>query len=319
MEEKLLLQADAELTYSINTQLKEQLKWLIGMSRMVPGDMLPAAGDLADQLGINRNTVSLVYTQLKDEGIVSIQKGKGTQVLDGSRVEELMRKRKPMYELWERMVEEASENHLELRELAVAGMAFVQLFGNQASIKPTLLFIECKEHDHIFYRKEIARLSGATVQSFFLEQLPDSMAEFEKLLSQADAVVTTLNHSDEVHKLTGTRKTVLTIGATIDFSLLLEIAKLSSGSKVGFVCLGQKGGQWMAQRVKEAGVQHIEYSALGTNNPQALERFADGADKIYASSAVYDEVKSLAPDKTVHFPLILEKSSENLLKDFLKI
>ncbi|MGM0883233.1 MAG: GntR family transcriptional regulator [Bacillota bacterium] len=317
MEEKLLLQADAELTYSINTQLKEQLKWLIGIRRMVPGDMLPAAGDLADQLGINRNTVSLVYTQLKDEGIVSIQKGKGTQVLKGPSVEELIRKRKPMYELWERMVEEASEN-LDFRELAVAGMAFVQLFRNKTNVKPTLLFIECKEHDHIFYRKEISRLSGATVQSFFLEQLPDSMADFEKLLSQADAVVTTLNHSDEVHELTGTRKRVLTIGATIDFPLLLEIAKLSSGSKVGFVCLGQKGGQWMAQRVKDAGIQHIECSALGTNNPQDLEQFINGADKLYASSAVYDKVKSLAPDKTVHYPLILEKSSENLLKDFLK-
>ncbi|MBW7456203.1 winged helix-turn-helix domain-containing protein, partial [Paenibacillus sepulcri] len=82
MRNKICLQVDHRLTFSVNTQIKEQLKWLIGTGQIETGDMLPAASQLAATLGLNRNTVNWVYTQLRDEGLVSMQKGKGTQVLD---------------------------------------------------------------------------------------------------------------------------------------------------------------------------------------------------------------------------------------------
>lgn len=318
MLKELFLQADPQLTYSVNTQLKEQLKWLIGIGRIAPGDMLPPAGQLADQLGLNRNTVNLVYTQLRDEGIVTIQKGKGTRVADNIKVKELKSAREPMYELWMKTVSEAAEKHFNLEEFATAGMAIVQLLQNKPTVRPAILLVECREHDHTFYRQEVARLTGAAVKTFYLEEFSKAKDQFETLLNQADAVVATLNHFEEVNRIVGERKKTITIGATADFSLLMDIAKLSPGSKVDFVCLGQKGGQWMAQRVKDAGIQHIESSAFGTDQQEQLRKFANKADRLYASSAVYDEIKILAPDKAVHYPFVLEKSSELMLKNYAK-
>jgi DNA-binding transcriptional regulator YhcF (GntR family) len=58
--------------------------------------MLPTASQLVDELRLNRNTVNWVYNQLRDEGLVTIQKGRGTQIADGSETKHLLEERKPM-------------------------------------------------------------------------------------------------------------------------------------------------------------------------------------------------------------------------------
>ena len=92
-EQPLILKVNPDLSFSVNTQIKEQLKWLIGTGHIQPGDMLPSASQLADNLGLNRNTVNWVYNQLRDEGLVTMQKGRGTQVTSGAETEQLRRER----------------------------------------------------------------------------------------------------------------------------------------------------------------------------------------------------------------------------------
>ena len=316
MEKQLFLKADPLLTYSINTQLKEQIKWLIGMEKIKPGEMLPPAQQLADTLGVNRNTVNFVYTQLKDEGIVSIHKGRGTQVLDNATIEDLIAQRKPMAETFGTLVHEAEERGWPLEPFMVAGLAFAQLFDKDSTRKTKVLFLECREHDHLFYRSQIEALTGAQVIACFMEDLQENPAKLDEWVGIADAVITTLNHDEETKRLVGSRKPVIAIGATVNFSLLMKIAGLASGSKVGFVCLGRKGGQWMAQRAKDAGITHIEAIAAGVDDRDRLLELVGEADAIFASSAVYEDVNRLAPEKTVHFPLQLEKSSEKLLTEY---
>lgn len=50
MKKDIVLQVDPSFTYSINTQIKEQLKWLIGIGSIQPGELLPPAGQLADKV-----------------------------------------------------------------------------------------------------------------------------------------------------------------------------------------------------------------------------------------------------------------------------
>jgi len=319
MDKGIVLRTDPNFTFCINTQIKEQLKWLIGIGVIQPGELLPPASQLADHLKVNRNTVNLVYTQLRDEGLVSIQRGRGTEVVAGPVYDELKKKRKPMFELLERTVEEAREQGFDLYELVTASCAFVQLF-NQGNVgKPRILFIECRGHDHPFYRGEVERITKAHVTSLFLEDWEQQPQKRNEALSQADAVVTTLNHAAEVKSLLAPKQIpVLTIGASADMALLLQIAKHEAGSRVAFVCLGNQGGQWMAQRVKEAGIEQIESLHVGIDQPKALEAAIKKADHVYASSAVFEEVKALAPEKVTLYPLILEKSSETLLKDLIQ-
>jgi len=318
MNNDIRLQADPEFSYSINVQIKEQLKWLIGIGAIRPGELLPPAGQLADALQVNRNTVNLVYAQLREEGLVSGKKGRGTQVLAGPAVETLIRKRQAMRELLSRTMQEAEESGISPDELALAGLAFARLFGKPAAAdgKRKLLFVECRGHDHPFYREQVEKEAQAEVSVLFLEEIAGRANVLAEAAGRADAVVTTLNHADEVRGLLeGVNVPLLTIGAAASPPVLLEIARMEAGSRIAFVCLGRQGGQWMADRVAEAGLTHIASDVAGTDNREALRKIVRQADRVYASSAAYDELRSLAPDKAALYPLVLERSSEKLLRD----
>ncbi|MFC0330582.1 GntR family transcriptional regulator [Paenibacillus sepulcri] len=317
MRNKICLQVDHRLTFSVNTQIKEQLKWLIGTGQIETGDMLPAASQLAATLGLNRNTVNWVYTQLRDEGLVSMQKGKGTQVLDGAETEQLRKERAPMRQLLERAIKEAQAEGIKLHDLFVAGLAYSLLQNEQPSVA-RILFVECKGHAYTFYRREIEKATGREVQMVFLEDLLSGGLNAIEEAGQADIIVTTLNQAEEVKAvLAPFDKKVHVIGATAEPSVLLEISRLQPDMEVSFVCLGKKGGEWMARRVNDAGITGIKSAAFGLLDSEHLSEALDRSAKIYASEAVFPELKKMAPDKVELFPMRLEQSSENLLRELV--
>ncbi|WP_223067541.1 GntR family transcriptional regulator [Paenibacillus caui] len=315
-QNELLLKVDPDLSFSVNTQIKEQLKWLIGIGRIKPGDMLPSASQLADLLHLNRNTVNWVYNQLRDEGLVTMQKGRGTQVANGAETEQLRRERLPMERILIKTIEEAKTGGINLNALFVAGLAYTLLSNNQPSGRLRILFVECRGHDHLFYRGEIQRVTGGEVKTAFLEDLIGDDSRGSEAVHHSDVVVTTLNHAEEVRKLFSRYdKKIIVIGAAVDTAFLLEMARLKPETSVSFVCLGKTGGEWMATRVRDAGISQIRSDAFGLDERQPLSNALERSDKIYASSAVFAELKALAPEKTALFPMQLEKSSENLLKE----
>ncbi|MCI3922583.1 GntR family transcriptional regulator [Paenibacillus sp. TRM 82003] len=316
MIKNFVLQADPDFTYSINQQIKEQLKWLIGLGDIRPGELLPPAQRLAEQLGVNRNTVTLVYTQLRDEGLVAIRKGRGTQVVDGPAAARLRESRSKTYALLSAVTDEAAARGSDLTEFAVSTFAFVQLYRCQDARKKKILFIECREHDYPFYRNQIEQSTKGEVVTLFLEDVAENPRILEDVASRSDLAVTTLNHVDEVRKLLSAASLrLVTVGAAVDVPVLLEIARLEAGSRVAFVCLGNRGGRWMADKVNAAGIRQIESIVADITDKEKLLNHIRRSNRVYASSAVFEEIHSLAPDKISLFPMVLESGSEELLKE----
>ncbi|HOZ50057.1 MAG TPA: GntR family transcriptional regulator [Candidatus Hydrogenedentes bacterium] len=65
-------------------QLLRQIKHLIAMGRLQPGDELPPVRVLAQQLVINPNTVVRAYRELEAAGLIYMRRGAGTYVSDGA-------------------------------------------------------------------------------------------------------------------------------------------------------------------------------------------------------------------------------------------
>ena len=103
----------------------------------------------------------------------------------------------------------------------------------------------------------------------------------------------------------------------METSVLLDIARLTPGSHLSFVCLGKAGAQWMASRVQEAGIDGVRASLAGLDHREDLLQRIEQSDQVYASDAVYEEIQSLAPGKVKLFPMALEKSSVNMLRDMI--
>ncbi|AMW27878.1 MULTISPECIES: GntR family transcriptional regulator [Arthrospira] len=72
------IQPDSEIPAS--NQLFNQIRFAIASRQFPPGHRLPSTRQLAMQTGLHRNTISKVYRQLEDHGLVEAQAGSGIYV-----------------------------------------------------------------------------------------------------------------------------------------------------------------------------------------------------------------------------------------------
>jgi len=93
---KFHIQADSEIPAS--TQLYDQLWFAIASRQFPPGYRLPSTRQLAMQTGLHRNTISKVYRQLEEAGVVEAQPGSGIYVRAHSTVESS----RPHLGLWDK-------------------------------------------------------------------------------------------------------------------------------------------------------------------------------------------------------------------------
>lgn len=221
-QSNLLITVDVESPLPINVQIKEQIKWLVGKDLLRPGETLPSTNELADQLSINRNTIQWVYSQLKEEGLLVIQKGRGTQVADETKIAEF-KKQTRYLEFVERCIKEAYELGYPAEDMLLSGFAFVQLFGKPLKRKPRYLFFECKVSSCFFYLDEIKRATAAEIETVDISA-PDDVRD--EAIRKADVIVTTLDMADVVKGFADTaNKKVITVGSANDVSLLLNMLK----------------------------------------------------------------------------------------------
>ncbi|MGB3138807.1 MAG: GntR family transcriptional regulator [Nodosilinea sp.] len=88
------IQPDSEIPAS--TQLYDQIWFAIASRQYPPGYRLPSTRQLAMQTGLHRNTISKVYRQLEDAGVVEAMPGSGIYVREQSNTESA----RPQTMLW---------------------------------------------------------------------------------------------------------------------------------------------------------------------------------------------------------------------------
>jgi GntR family transcriptional regulator len=66
----------------IYVQIIDQIKDLIAVGVLHPGDQLPTVRQLAADLRVNFNTVARAYRLLDEAGVISTQQGRGTYALE---------------------------------------------------------------------------------------------------------------------------------------------------------------------------------------------------------------------------------------------
>lgn len=218
-----LFKVDPQSPLPIHVQIKEQIKWLIGKELLKPGDALPSTNQLADQLSINRNTIQGVYTQLKEDGLLLMQKGRGTQVA-GERQIERFKADHPHFAFTEKMIEQARQEKLKPEDVLLSGFACVQLFGERRQPQPRYLFIECTDSSCIFYLDEIRRLTSADVQSVDISSLSEE--EVTRAIRAADVIVTRADLAEKLQRFADEAgKRIISVGSARDVPLLLNLVR----------------------------------------------------------------------------------------------
>jgi GntR family transcriptional regulator len=76
------LRIDASSAVPIYAQVVDQIRTLVAMRALRPGDQLPSVRELATSLRINRNTASKAYQLLETMGVLETRAGQGTFVAE---------------------------------------------------------------------------------------------------------------------------------------------------------------------------------------------------------------------------------------------
>jgi DNA-binding LacI/PurR family transcriptional regulator len=75
------ISVDRDSRVPLATQVSRQFTWLIATGALEEGSLLPPISKLAGQVGINTHTMRAAYGQLRDDGLVRVQRGSRTVVL----------------------------------------------------------------------------------------------------------------------------------------------------------------------------------------------------------------------------------------------
>ncbi|HHY38893.1 MAG TPA: GntR family transcriptional regulator [Clostridia bacterium] len=299
-------------------QLTHQIEQLVYSGRWPRGEKLPTERELASLLGISRNTVSMAYRELEAKGILSSRQGRGTFVSgpQGESAGGLDRER--LISTLEMCLDEAILSGLSIEEF----MAITEMVAErkkEALCHLQVVFVECNREQLDYFSKELELGAGIRIVPMLLEDINRREPRTLQILSEADLVVTTFFHLDEVKDmLTGIRSDILGIALDPLLETMVKIARIDPGKKVGLVCISRAFADRVKKSLTQSGIE-LEFSFTTTREKENLRSFLKGLDVVITSPGRRKEVEELKDPgaEVIEFTYRPDAGSINLLKSAL--
>ena len=112
-----MIELDPTSPTPLYLQIAEQVRRLIALGALRPGERLPAVRELAVRARVNRNTAARAVQQLESEGVVRTRVGQGTFVEEAPAPVDRARRDSAVDDLIDRLLVEAHTLGMPLEEL----------------------------------------------------------------------------------------------------------------------------------------------------------------------------------------------------------
>ncbi|HSR50174.1 MAG TPA: GntR family transcriptional regulator [Acidobacteriota bacterium] len=177
-------------------QIKGQLLSAIYCGKIQEGDRLPSIRELADDLEVNYKTIRKIYVRLAEENYVEIVKGSGAflQKKSGREGYEQMRA-KAIFKLLGEVSDRARSVGLSPEKFARLYSSFV----NGTDLRKLKLAVVDHSEEAFIFSRELQMRLNAEAFPVNLEGQPTE--EEERFLREADCLLTTSWHLDEVTRM----------------------------------------------------------------------------------------------------------------------
>ncbi|MQA24335.1 MAG: metalloregulator ArsR/SmtB family transcription factor [Micromonosporaceae bacterium] len=299
----------------LSRQIRDQIVAAIGSGQLAPGHRMPAIRELAEFLGINRNTVAQVYRQLESEAYLDTRAGGGTTVADRVPVHDVARADvlRGLVRDALRVAETSGFSSREFAEFAT------QEFG-QSSSRPSVLVID-EYGGELSHACETIRatLPGSDVHGTLVSELACvPVADRCRTLRRFDFGLVPFYCLDQATTLlSGCDLPTLVMGVGPSLTVLEHIRAANlAGRQVAVVCSDPAGPERMERSLRHAGIDlaEVRHAHLGQAD---IARVLATADLVIASEASAATVRRLGPGKPlIVYSTILREDSLNMIRDY---
>ncbi len=305
---------DTQAPITINAQIAEQIKLLIAIGDLQPGDTLPTVTQLAKHLGVNHNTIAAVYNHLIESSYLVAQRGKGTFVAQTQVVQNIII-HKEFYNLLEQAFNAAVMTGLSPSEFGAAAYAQAAILNRYTTAPLKLVFIEYLQHSTGVYETIQAEIK-LPLLFLCLEDFKANQSKALKELLAADLIITTAQHQWQVTRLTAPEQEVITVNLKPDLQLLAQISSLPRNALMLLICQEKATCEVMKQMLQQAGISHINFQTFDLEHLQKNRQLLKQADAVCASRLVEGYVRrySLLPSEVMVFNFSVDETNMSVLK-----
>lgn len=295
-------------------QIVAKIKQLIERGKLVPDTKLPTERELSVHLKVSRNTISAAYQALEQEGYLVSYQGRGTYVSKIAIQTGISRKK--LEELIEEALNEALELGFTLEDFTEATERLIN-HHMELRNKLKVVFIECNREQLNFFIEKLDN-PGVLNIPVLLEELREDPDSFRRIIDEADLIVTTVFHSDEVRKVISKfkEKDIIEVALTPQIDTIVKIARIPPGTKVGLVCLSNNFIEKVLQRLKKSGIDSLMIKPTTTKNKEELKKILEGIEYVIVSPGRQQEVKEVVEEgvEIIEFIYSIDSGSLNMLK-----
>lgn len=215
------LSVDAASATPVYRQIVEQVRYLVEGGGLRAGDRLPPVRQLADNLGVNRNTVAKAYATLRELRVIETKGASGTTIAAHAP----RRHAEGTDDALRDAVEEAVRRGMSPEAVRDAAYALAR----RAAAEVRAVFAECNEERASAFAKELSGRLRADVR-------PSLLTELDTATTDTGLVITTFFHLAEVRRWAHTSgRDVETVAVVVapHIRTLMKVAELPEGSRVG--------------------------------------------------------------------------------------
>jgi len=311
-------------------QLRDLIKYYISTGAIQSDHQLPAVNALADELGVNFETIRKAYKELEKDGLVSMKRGKGTFItLPDAPVASM----KSLTGL-ENGLPEAGPNGLMnwtknlIRKYLQSGMsldearsivaqAFQEISEEESGQE--IFFAECSASQ----TKEVSQLLNShlnrPVKPVLVKDLKDEIQHVSAAAHKSLSVITTGFHVNEVHDaLRGLPVSLHVLITNMSFETRLKLDAFGKEARFGFICRDQESILLYKDILKvELNNPDLNLACCILEEKEKVRRLLESVDALLVSPPVYEELKKLAPPELPVFNIFdrVDPMSLKIIKD----
>ncbi|WP_246264206.1 GntR family transcriptional regulator [Acrocarpospora pleiomorpha] len=243
-----MIQVSVHSDVPVFRQIIAQLSFLIETGDLKPGQVLPSARMLADNLHINRNTAARAYAELAKLGLVESRGRSGTVVVGPSPAHQGSAAREEARRILESAARQCVDLGLTAAEIQSLAMS-VAIRAEDHMLKVS--FVECNADRAEYFASALEAAVSIKVK-------PLVLGEFSPEDEQADLILTTFFHLAQVRNLPrrpGTEVVAIVVAPHVQ--TLMQIASVPKSRTVGIWYRTDDQAVTVRDWLQDAGLKNL--------------------------------------------------------------